>query len=73
MLAQQLPLGQIADDLKHGQGPEIDKVPPATPAVLPRDLPSRLAPAASEPLHFTSEIGGRSVEFRPVNELLPAE
>ena len=68
MLVRQLPLVEMTDDLEHGQGPEVDKVARVTPAVLTRDLPSRLAPVPGKPLHFAPQVAGTSVESCPVND-----
>lgn len=68
VLAQQLPLGNIPDALMHEEGPEIDKVAAVAIPELPRDLPSRLKPVPGSPLHFTAEVEGRTIEFRPIKD-----
>jgi len=69
VLAQQHPMGTIADDLMHEHGPKVEKVSaPAAPLGLPQDLPRRLTPIPSKPLHFAAETDGHKVEFRPVSE-----
>ena len=69
VLAQQFPLGEVPEDLKHEQGPKLEKAPASgIPAALPRDLPTRLKPVSGALLHFTADVAGQTVEFRPVND-----
>jgi len=68
-LAQQFPMGEVPDNLMHEQGPKLEKAPASgIPASLPRDLPTHLAPVAGKPLHFTADVAGRTIEFRPIND-----
>ena len=67
VLAQQLPLGELPDELKHEQGPKLEKYPAKeVPAALPRELPSRLKRGAG-PLSFTADVGPRTIEFQPIS------
>jgi hypothetical protein len=69
VLAQQMPLGTIPAALMNEHGPAVDKAPPPVPALpLPADLPARLRPVAGKPLRFTADVGGRTVELRPLTE-----
>ena len=68
VLAQQLPLGAIPEELMHGEGPEVDKVAAVTVAALPRDLPARMKHVPGKALHFTAEADGRTIAFAPVSD-----
>ncbi|HEV8408640.1 MAG TPA: glycoside hydrolase family 127 protein [Sphingomicrobium sp.] len=68
VLAQQLPLGDLSNDLMHEEGPEVDKVEALAVPALPRDLPRRLKPVTGEPLHFIAEVDGRTIKFHPIND-----
>ena len=69
VLAQQLPLGTIPATLMHEHGPAVDKAPPPQSALpLPANLVGLLHPVAGKPLHFFANVGGRTVEFRPLTD-----
>jgi hypothetical protein len=70
VLAQQLPMIPIPEDLMHEHGPMPEKLAsvPALPPPLPRNLPEQLAPVSAKPLQFTASVNGNTVNFRPIND-----
>jgi len=70
VLAQQLPMIPIPEELMHEHGPMPEKlasVPPPPPP-LPRGLPGQLVPVSGKPLQFTASVNGNTVNFRPIND-----
>jgi DUF1680 family protein len=71
VLAAQFPRGDIDDDLKHNQGPEIQEAPRlSVPGLESRGLPVDrwLVPAHGEPLTFRTSGQAQDIIFKPLNQ-----